>query len=190
MPKIDVCTNENPTTVLKVDLSSVEWSSLQLQNMTPFNLDETKRPCEAYPDGLFPGAVEVGANTQRTVIHCYHNVVEFSKIVSDEVELVDGKLYLTTKYYDRRKVGWTSKTPKKKWGTVIGFCLNGDIYSPVTQEDLENIFYLKVIIPLIKEKYAYKILKDKLDSGTKLIITGDDKRYLKVLSHALISNSK
>lgn len=185
MAKVYVSTSKQTRVFSTIDLTSVEWAALHINNLVPFNVEEAKRQCKAYPDGIFPGGTSNGENKQMTKIYNFANAIEFSKIVTDEVEKIDGKSYLTTKYYNRRKQGWGTRETLKKDGTVIGYCIDGDVYTPISDAALEKIFVKIMLHPLIKKKPVYQRLIDFLNDGICLILTGATEKYLKQLADVL-----
>jgi len=188
MSKVLVTTNSNPSLFIEVDLSSSEWKSLHQDNLPPFKMEELQRPCSAYPDGIFPGAEKYDSDKQISRITKFPNYIEFCKVMSEDALPVNNKLYLTTRFYDQRKMGWTSNNLLKKEGEVIGYCLNGDVYSSEDLDQVYNIFYRVVYYSLACKLPAFIKLQDFLKEGICLQLTGADETFLNWLAKVLVQD--
>lgn len=188
MDKVYISINKHSRLFSTIDISSKneEWASLHIDNLVPFSIEETKRPCTAYPQGVFPGGIE---KEDKQVIKVYNftNMIEFSKIVADEVETVEGKSYLTTKYYDRRKEGWSSKADKKKYGKVVGYCIDGNVFSPISDTGMREIFTRMILYPMLRKRPAFEKLVTQLRDGVGIVLIGAPEKYLKQLGEALLT---
>lgn len=187
MAKISVSTNLRPILFIEVNLQEPEWSSLLFKNLSSFKMEELRRPCGCYENGIFPGSTPYGENKQITRIQKFPNYVEFCKVVADEVIPINGQLYLTSKFYDQRKEGWGSSTLKKKEGEVIGYCLNGDIYCSADKHAVNRIFYHVVYKSLISRDPAYMKLQQCLRDGVCIQLSGEDEEFLQILSNVLLN---
>jgi hypothetical protein len=188
MARVLITTNTEDQLYVNVDLTNSEWSSLLPENVPSFKMEELRRYCDTYEDGLFPGASVYGDRNQITRIYRFPNYVEFSKIVVDEVEPIGEKLYLTSKYFERRNKGWSSKDLKKKEGEIIGYCVNGDIYSVKDVEEANHIFYNIVYKSLISSNVCIQQLKQMLNDGVSIILCGADIQVLNSLSNSLLED--
>lgn len=186
MTKVLVTTNPNPILFTEIDLSDKKWLPLCVDQLPPFKIEEQKRACSAYPNGIFPGAKDNLNGKQTFRIHNFHNYVEFSKIVSNEIVPISGQYFLTTKFYDRRKEGWESDKYIKKKGKILGYCLNGDVYSVSCYETVEKIFYEIVYQSLVQKNPAFISLQQYLRDGICLILTGADGDFLGYLAEVLL----
>jgi hypothetical protein len=187
---VSVTINPNSVLTIPIDLSTKEWSMLLPDNIPPFKVEENRRHCSAFHDGIFPGAEKYGDDKQITRIQKFPNYIEFSKILSDELVPVSGQLYLTTKYYDRRKEGWASAEIKKKEGEVMGYCLNGDVYCAADKSQVDKVFYGVVYKSLISKEEAFIKLKKNLKEGLTLELKGAPEEFLFQLKDILLADSK
>jgi len=186
MAKVLITTNPEAKLYVNVDLNDSEWSSLLPENLTSFKMEELRRYCDVYKDGIFPGSSIYNERNQITKILRFPNYVEFSKIVADEVVPMDGELFLTSKYFARRVDGWGSADLKKKEGEVIGYCVNGDIYSVKDEPLANNIFYNFVYRSLVSRNPAVEKLRQIIDGGVTLVLTGSNKQVLESLSDLVL----
>ena len=190
MTKVLVSANSHPTLFCDIDFSSKEWSYLLPINISAFKMEEIRRPCSAYPDGIFPGADKYGEDKQISRIQRFPNYVEFSRIVSDELVPISGQAFLTTKFYDRRKDGWSSHEIKKKEGEVMGYCINGDVYCAADKAKVNEVFYGIVYESLISKEEKYLKIKQMLKDGICLILLGTDEELLIQFKNILLQNIK
>lgn len=190
MSKVLVTVNSRPGLFSEIDFREPEWSSLLLKNLSSFKMEELRRPCAAYVDGIFPGATAYGENKQISKIQKFPNYIEFCKVVADEVVPISGQQYLTTRFYDRRKEGWGSDILKKKEGEIIGYCLNGNIYCAADKAQVDEIFYGVVYESLISKDPALLKLRQSLLDGICLSLTGADDDFLNILSNILLKGTK
>lgn len=186
MTKILVTTHSNPTLYIEIDFSNTKWSSLLPDKLLPFKIEELKRPCSAYPTGVFPGAEDSLNDRQIFRVCNFTNYMEFSKIVSDELVPISGQQFLTTKFYDRRKKGWESEKPLKKNGEVQGYCINGDVYAASEKETVDKIFYGIVYKSFVQKIPEFILLQKYLQDGLCLILIGEDNDFLGHLAEVLI----
>ena len=184
MAKVLVSANSHPTLFCDIDFSSKEWSSLLPENISAFKMEEARRPCSAYPEGIFPGADKYREDKQVSRIQKFPNYIEFSKIVSDELVPISGQAFLTTKFYDQRKEGWSSNEIKKKEGEIMGYCLNGDVYCAADKSDVDKIFY-SVYESLISKEEKYLKLKQMLKDGVCITLLGADEEFLNKFKNLL-----
>lgn len=185
--QVQVTNNSSPQLYSEVNLEDPEWSALLPENLGSFRIEESLRVCPSFPDGLFPGAVSVSDTKpkQITRVKRFPNYIEFSKIVSDEVVPLSGQLYLTTKFYQRRYQGWSSDSIKKKEGEVLGYCIDGDIYSPEDLSSTEDVFYGTVYRSIICNNPIYLRLVQQIKDGICINLKGTDKDFLEHLSKLL-----
>lgn len=186
MSQVYVSRNDNPAMAIEVDLQNSEWSVLHVDNIPSFKIEEVKRPCDIFPDGLFPGAKSNGENKQITQVSKFRNYMEFSKVVEDEVRVIQDNSYLTTKFFERRAKGWSQSQIQKKNGKILGYCLNGNLHHKEDCRDVEKNFYLVVYSALIKDLPPFLRLKDYLSKGYCLILKGMDQPFLDYLSQILL----
>lgn len=187
MSKVLVTNNSDPKIYVDIDLSLPEWSQLLIKNIPSFKMEEARRPCTSYPDGIFPGSTAYGENKQITKIQKFSNYIEFSKVISDEVVSLAGQMYLTTKFFERREVGWKSLTELTKPGEVLGYCINGDIYSVSDKAIVDKTFYGIVYKYLMSTNSTYQKLRRQLADGVCLVLSGADEEFMKHLSEVLLS---
>lgn len=190
MTKILITTNPESELFSEIDFTKSEWSTLCIDNLSPFKMEELRRPCSAYSDGIFPGASMYENNKQISRIQKFSNYIEFSKIVSDEVVPISGQLYLTTKFYDRRKEGWSALENKKKEGEVMGYCINGDVYSIADKAQVYKVFYGIVYRSLVSKNPAFIKLQQMLKDGISLCLVGADEDFMLNLKNVLLDNFK
>lgn len=188
MAKVLVTVNPKSELFSEIDFRQPEWSSLLPQNLSSFKMEELRRPCGAYPDGIFPGAERCRDNNQIFKIQNFQNYVEFCKVVADEVVPLGGQLFLTSKFYDRRKEGWSSEVIKKKEGEVIAYCLNGDLYSVDDEARVNQIFYDVVYNSLVLKDPAFLKLRRSLLDGVCLELTGADLEFLERVKSVLLKD--
>lgn len=186
MGKVLVTINPKPELFSEIDFRQPEWSSLLPQNLSNFKMEELRRPCEVYPDGIFPGAERYRDNKQISKIRKFQNYVEFCKVVADEVVPLGGQLFLTSKFYDRRKEGWSSDVTKKKEGEVVAYCLNGDLYCAADKPQADQIFYGVVYESLVSKDPAFMKLRQSLLDGVCLELTGADDEFLNRMKTVLL----
>ena len=174
---------------IPINLSADTWKDLLPENLGVFLVEELKRPCKSYPDGLFPGAHTTDNNPdkQMTLVRNFSNYIEFSKVLDDETIIIDGLRYLTSIHYERRHDGWSSLIPKKKKGKVVGWCSGGEIYYASDDDRVNSIFYDNVYINLVIKRPSFSKLREYLADGACLILQGyEDESFLKNLARILI----
>lgn len=185
MPQVQVTTNPSPQLYSEVDLETSEWSSLLPENLGSFKIEEALRPCTSFPNGIFPGAEPVNSSKQTTRVKRFPNYIEFSKVISDEVVPLSRELYLTTKFYERRRDGWGSDSLEKKEGDVLGYSIDGDIYSPEDSASIEDVFYGTVYRSLVQNNPAYLNLVQQIKDGLCITLKGSNKDFLEHLAKLL-----
>lgn len=179
MFKVELSKNSISNLRLDIDFSSVEWSELYPDNITKkFKIQELLRICSPYPDGIFPLAIKQD-NTQVTLINRFFNYIEYSRVVSSEVVNISGQMYLTTKFFDNRKKGWSSTELMKKTGETLGYYINGDIYCLEDKDSVFKVFYKVVYKPLIEKNSKFLKILDMLKNGYTLTLIGSDHDFLK-----------
>jgi len=166
----------------EVNLEDLEWSQLLPESLGSFRIEEKLRLCKSFQNGLFPGAELTERGVQTSRVKKFPNYIEFSKVVSDEVVPISGNLYLTTKFFERRKVGWSSDNLEKKDGEVMAYCIDGDVYSLEDNTPAEKIFYGTIYRSLIKDLISYQKLVQKVKDGICLKIRGASRELLDNLS--------
>lgn len=186
MDRVLVTTNKNPIFYININLTDKEWESLLPDKLPPFKIEELKRPCSSYPNGIFPGAEDNQTNKQIFRVHKFSNYVEFSKIVADEVVAISDQNFLTTKFYNRRKKGWSSEKIIKKSGDIQGYCVNGDVYGVSNKDAVDKIFYGVVYYSLIYKMPEFINLQKYLRDGLCIILTGADNNFLGHFSEVLL----
>lgn len=187
MPNVLVTLTGNINTVLTINLKSSEWAILHEDNLPPFSLLETKRPCDVYPDGIFPGGQNSdNHDEQMTRILRFPNYVEFSKVTLKDTKLNNnGERQLTSRFYEKRKLGFSSPDLKIKEGEIIGFNVNGDIYHISDAKKAYTIFYGLVYHSLVKDFKEFHKLKGMVASGICLQLTGGSEIFLNELAKIL-----
>ena len=179
MLRVEVSRNQASTLKSDIDFSSNEWLGLLPENMSKkFKIEEMIRMCSAYPEGLFPLSVQSG-NKQATRINRFANYIEYSRVVSSEVVNVSGQLFLTTKFYDNRKEGWSSKEIKKKIGDTVGYCINGDVYCAEDKDSVYAVYYKIVYKSLVKKDPKFNEILTMLKDGVSLTLIASDDDFLK-----------
>lgn len=173
--------------IYQINLSNNKWKSLNADNLPPFKIEEKIRICDIYPNGCFPGSKIKDKNTQVSSVIKFHNYVEFSKITLDEVFEINGKFYLTTLFYDRREVGWSSSVNLTKKGKVVGYCLDGNVYCSGDRDHVYGIFYKFVYRSLIEDCAAFKEMVALIKSGLTLDLIGDDQEFIKWLAEIVLA---
>lgn len=164
-----------------IDFGESPWNALSQSMMNPFRIMENKAICDAYPDGLFPGANDSGW-CQSIKIYKFENYLEFSKIVEDEITSEGA---LTTLFYIRRNEGWKSKEVMKKKGNVIGYCVNCFIYHPDDIEEVYKTIYGKTFYKLVFANPIFKNLKLLQSSNNNLIFKGESDIFIKQIRKLL-----
>ena len=190
MAKVLVTVNPKPELFSEIDFRQSEWSSLLPQNLSSFKMEELRRPCSVYPDGVFPGAERYRDNKQISKIQKFPNYVEFCKVVADEVVPISGQLFLIPKFYERRKDGWSSELLKKKEGETVAYCLNGDLYCAADKVQADQIFYGVVYESLVSKDPALLKLRQSLLDGVCLELTGADEEFLRRVKTVLLKGSQ
>lgn len=172
----------------RINLKDSKWSSLLPENLPPFLIEESLRPCDAFPSGVFPGSNINGKDKQKVKVQRFDNYIEFSKVTSDEVALVDGNFFLTTKFYERRKKGWGSQEKLIKEGEVVAYCINGDLYSTEDRAAVNKIFFDLVYISLVKSMKQFTELSNILKQAEHVEIFGVEEELLEEIKRVLILN--
>lgn len=186
MAKVLVTVNPKPELFSEIDFRDSEWSSLLPQNLSSFKMEESRRPCTAYPEGIFPGAERYRDNKQISKIQKFSNYVEYCKVVADEVVPLGGQLFLTPKFYERRQEGWSSDVLQKKEGEVVAYCLNGDLYCAADKEQADQIFYGVVYESLVSKDTALLKLRQAVLDGVCLELTGAEDEVLQRIKTILL----
>ena len=184
----DIVRTTDTRLYLSINLSKKPWSSLNINKLTPFRVEEKLRPSPAYPNGVFPGNGETSTSQYGRVVK-FRNFIEFCKVVEDEVIVVNGARFLSTKFYERRHVGWSSNHLRKKIGNCIGYCVGGEVYPTTSIEKVNKIIYEFVYGSLVTNTVQFRNLKAFLKSGLGLHIVGTDKELCKHLGTLLTSTS-
>lgn len=185
-----VSTNLQSALHSEIDFSDKEWSSLLPENLHVFRVEEIRRPCSAYTDGLFPQSKQHDETKQITRVQKFYNYIEYSKILSDEVVPISGQLFLTTKFYDRRGEGWASAEIKKKVTNekdIVGYCINGDVYCAKDKDNVYKVFYGIVYKSLVEKSEAFVKLVSILKDGVTLNLIGGNEDFLKYFKDVLLS---
>lgn len=149
----------------RIELSDdPQWSGLLPSHLEPFNIQESLRPCSAYPDGVQPGfwaaPGERGEPCQATQVLHFPNYREWSRITLDDVVEIPGKgRYLTTHFFQARRRGWSSPEFRPKPGSItLGYCFNGSAYSPDPSSRIDQVVYGLVYATLIRNNPLFKRL--------------------------------
>ena len=188
MLRVEVSRNQASILKLDIDFSRDEWSGLLPENMNKkFRIEELLRPCSAYPEGIFPASTKL-IDKQATRIDRFANYIEYSRVVSSEVVNMSGQLFLTTKFYDNRKEGWSSKEIKKKAGDTVGYCINGDLYCAEDKDSVYQVYYKIVYKSLVKKDPKFNEILNKLKDGVSLTLIGSDEDFLKNFKIILLEN--
>ena len=170
---------------ITINFSQQPWVTIHPNSLPSFYLEENRIACMLFPNGILPGAKERNESTQLTRIARFHNYLEFSKIMDDEVEPIGDELYLTTKFYERRQAGWGLETNTKKEGNVIGYCANCFVYNTVDIEEANKIFYATSYYTLTYEKQEFVNLVKLVKGGATLILEDPDDIFINELSKLL-----
>ena len=189
MQTVTVSKIPNSVLLVKVCLLDLEWQDLHPKHLVPFHVHELLRVCSIYPDGLFPGGnlIPDQPGRQSSRVYCFLNYLEWSRVTEEDVDDNGGNnMYLTTNFFDQRRIGWSELTHKVKLGTTVGYCFNGTAYSIEDKDAVQNIVYKTVYKQIIKDKHIFKRLQDivKLSS---VELSGADLDVLKVLAETLLS---
>lgn len=191
MQTILVSTNLNPALYSDINFSDKEWSSLLPENLNSFKMEEIRRSCSAYTDGIFPGSSAYNADKQVTKIQRFPNYIAYSIIVEDELVPISGQLFLTTKFYDRRAEGWGSSEIKKKATdekSIMGYCINGDVYCAKDKDIVYKVFFLKVYKSLVEKTTPFTKLISMLKDGIALNLICKDEEFLKHFKEVLLNS--
>lgn len=160
---------------MNINFEEEPWSILHPSSQPAFRIIENKAICDAYPDGIFPGASSVDTNLQSTKIYKFQNYIEFSKITEDEITN-DG--FLTTKFYIRRRDGWQSRNLLFKKGKVIGYCVNCYIYHVDDIHEVYKTIYGKTYLKLIEKTEAFKQLRELFYKNKNLKLQSNDEIFI------------
>lgn len=182
---------ENPRLHVKVSLKDPIWQELHPNHLASFLIIELLRPCNIYPDGLFPGA-EISKEPQRqsTRVYCFSNYLEWSRITQDDVrDCQDEGIYLTTHFFDQRKKGWSEITHTTKLGQTVGYCFNGIAYGTSDIDSVRLIVYKTVYKGIIKDKSAFKRLREIIQEA-EVELSGADVDVLRVIAETLLSSNE
>ncbi len=186
-----VCLTPSPTQRIEIDIENSEWKAINYKNLPPFRLEEQKRFCSAYKDGIFPNAKQGNSENQQIMeIQKFHNYIEFTKILEDEVVCYNGLPYLTTTYYDRRGKGWTNNGIQNKEGIVVGYCINGFVYHPLDLPMVNKLIFEIVYYGLVNKIPQFHLLLNMLKQGTELNLKGTNSEFLFLLKNLLLEKSK
>ena len=96
-------------------------------------------------------------------------------------------MYLTTNFFEKRKLGWSEMSHKIKSGATVGYCFNGTAYSVKDTEEVRKIVYETVYKSLIKHKQSFNKLVEILDSA-QIELSGAGNDVLQVLAEALVES--
>jgi len=173
--------------VPRVDFSEERWRSLRREHIRPFKVEELIRKCRAYPDGIFPGCAKITSDKQIFEVANFLNWIEFSQVMEEDIVLINGKKKLTTRYYDQRKLGWSSSEILKKSGKLIGYCVSGDIYHKDDKNKVFDILYRSGYLILIQSQPAFLELQKYIINKQNFVLTGDDSEFLEKLASLLTS---
>lgn len=193
MTKVSVSTNPYPILFCDIDFKNIQWSSLLPENISAFKMEEIRRQCSSYSDGLFPGSMAYGNDKQITRIQRFPNYIEYSKILSDELVPISGQFFLTTKFYDRRKEGWESNEVKKKTTNetdVMGYCINGDVYCAADKPNVYKIFYGTVYKSLVEKSEVFDKILSIIKDGIGVILMNADEDFMNNFKNILLSSVK
>ncbi len=186
---VSVSLHTSPIKTIEVDLSSGSWKSLNYENFGPFRIEEQKRVCSAYPNGLFPLAKSNSDSHQLMLIIKFSNYIEFTKILEDEVITIDGKKYLTTLYYERRGSGWSDVHTREKIGTPVGYCVNGFTYHPDDIDAVNKLIYGIVYYSLVAGVPEFQSLLKYLNENCALSLKGAPLPFLTELKKLLLDRA-
>lgn len=189
MPEVLVAPHPGSLLTIIIDLQSQEWSALLPENISSFNIEETKRPCSAYKDGIFPGCRPFSEKNQIFLVGKFSNYIEFTKIVSDEVVPISGNYYLTTKFYDRRAEAIVSKDYLKKEGEIMGYCIDGNIYCAEDKSLVYKTIYQCIYKQLIAKEEPFLKLQEHLRSGANLELRGENAEFMESLKEILLEDN-
>lgn len=182
-----VSLSTSPTKTVEVDIENSEWKAIHYKNLPPFRLEEQKRFCAAYKDGIFPQAKQGKSSDQQIMeISNFHNFLEFIKIIDDEVITLNGLMYLTTTYYDRRGEAWTSNKICDKNGKIVGYCINGFVYHVLDLPTVNRLIFGIVYYGLVNKIPQFSLLLSMLKENTQLVLKGDNEEFLLALKNLLL----
>lgn len=131
--------------VVVVDFNDYKFIHIHPYNLKNCKFREKLIPCELYKDGVLPGMSKDGVQ-QVALARSFRNLIEFTKIVEDEVVVKGGKQFLLSKFFDRRSVAIASKDYIPKEGDAVAYYLTGRIYS-------KDMFESNVFPTLVKGVY-------------------------------------
>lgn len=186
-----VSLTSSPLKTIDIDIDNSEWKTINYKNLPPFRIEEQKRFCSAYKDGMFPNSKPGSSETQQVMdISNFQNYIEYSKIVDDEIISYNNLPHLTTTYYDRRGKGWTSNEIVEKNGKVVGYCINGFVYHPLDLPMVNKLIFGIVYYGLVNKNPQFNELLQLIKQNVALNLIGEDIEFLQILKNLLLEKSK
>ena len=126
---------------------------------------------------------DISSNTSEDIIKCSCRSIDGQIIESENLSLTNR--YLTSKFFERRKIGWNDINITKKSGTVVGYCFNGIIYNINEQEEVKKVVYHTIYLSIVSKKPDFVDLTKFLLSGTGIRLISDNEYFLEAFSEAL-----
>lgn len=142
----------------------------------PFNVRNIKVreeivPCQAWKNGVFPG-MTVEGDVQVTIVKCFRNLIEYTRIVESESVVEDGNRYLLSSFFVNRAEGWSAEEFKPKEGKTVGYYLNGYIYSAASRTRILTALYQVHFVDMIRNTEFFEDAMAKARAGTDVKIIG------------------
>ena len=200
-----ICKNlKNFKGIIKINLDDEKWNVLDPEFIAPFYIDELLRPCDVYPNGLYPGATiikEKNTNSliqkyfnnitiiakQRSKVYKFHNYVEFSKVDQNDIFLYDNNNYLTSVFFERRKEAWNSLINLYKNGKILAYCFNGILYHINDVESINKIIYGQVYSSLIINTLQFQEIKNYYNNDLKLEFISKNNLFINGIKYILLN---
>ena len=181
----------SPSKSVEIDIDNSEFKAVHYKNLPPFRIEEQRRRCAAYKDGIFPNSKPGSSETQQVMdISNFQNYIEYSKIMEDEIINYNNLSYLTTIYYDRRGKGWTNTEITNKHGKIVGYCINGFVYHPLDLPLVNKLIFGIVYYGLVNKIPQFETLIAMVRENIGLNLIGDDVEFLNVLKNLLLEKSR
>lgn len=164
---------------LVVNTGLSEWSDLHPDNIKDFMilygiLNECK---EQYPGGILPGMVKKDDNTQTSKIRRFDNLLEWTKLLEEDVYESEGKLFLRSKFFERREKAWKSPFFLKREGEIVGYYIDSVLMHKDDAEWMQRCLFSFAYKDLIRAKPSYQNIVKHLKNGGSVDLQAKDIRY-------------
>jgi hypothetical protein len=175
---------------LEIDFKEQKWQSILPNNLGSFYVKELKRPCLAFPNGIFPGCNDYSSTEQICEVKNFNNYINFSQVVEDELIEINGNKYLTTKFYRRRARGWKRRKEKIKNGNIRAINVNGSLFNVHDKEQVTIVMYKNIYLNMVSGHPSYLELKSYIENGKSLVLKGYNSHFFCYLGFLLLVNSE